>query len=87
MRWTTPKGGYFISVYTFGSAKRVEELCKNAGLVITPAGSAYPYGNDPDDSHIRIAPSFPTVEQLDKAIDLFCLCTKISAIEKIMSGD
>ena len=87
LRWTTPKGGYFISVYTFGSAKRVEELCKNAGLVITPAGSAYPYGNDPDDSHIRIAPSFPTIEQLDKAIDLFCLCTKISAIEKIMSGD
>lgn len=87
LRWTTPKGGYFIGVYTFGSAKRVEELCKNAGLIITPAGSAYPYGNDPDDSHIRIAPSFPTIEQLDKAIDLFCLCTKISAIEKIMSGD
>ena len=86
LRWTNPKGGYFISVYTYGSAKRVESLCKEAGLVITPAGAAYPYGKDPDDSNIRIAPSFPTLSEIEDAINLFCLCVKISSIEKILEN-
>ena len=86
LSWTNPKGGYFISVYTYGSAKKVESLCKEAGLVITPAGAAYPYSNDPNDSNIRIAPSFPTLSEIKDAINLFCLCVKISSIEKILEN-
>lgn len=86
LEWTNPKGGYFISVYTYGSAKKVELLCKEAGLIITPAGAAYPYGIDPNDSNIRIAPSFPTLSEIEDAINLFCLCVKISSIEKILGN-
>ena len=86
LKWTNPKGGYFISVYTYGSAKKVEKFCKEAGLVITPAGASYPYGNDPNDSNIRIAPSYPSVEEIEKAINLFCLCVKLSAIDKILGS-
>ena len=68
-----------------GCAKRVVELCKEAGVVLTGAGATYPYGNDPQDSNIRIAPSFPPVSELETAMDLFCLCTKLAAIEKLLA--
>lgn len=84
--WTNPNGGYFISYYApDGCAKRIVELCKNAGLVTTPAGSAYPYGNDPHDSHIRVAPTYPSLHELQTAVELFTVCARIAYIEKIMA--
>ena len=83
--WTSPRGGYFISLNTLdGCAKRTVELCLEAGVVITPAGATYPYGKDPRDRNIRIAPTFPPVAELEKAIDLFCLCVKLAAVEKLL---
>lgn len=82
--WNEPKGGYFISLYVLrGCAKRVVSLCKNAGLVLTPAGAAYPYGIDPEDSNIRIAPSYPSLEELQQATRLLCTCVKYAALEKL----
>jgi len=83
--WTVPKGGYFVSidVYPF-TAKKVGNMCKEAGLVLTPAGATYPLGIDPEDKNIRIAPSYPTVEDLALAMDVFCTCVKICAIEEIL---
>ena len=84
-KWVKAKGGYFISYDTVGSsAKRIGELCKNAGLVLTTVGATYPYGVDPEDKNIRIAPTFPSVEDLSKALDVFCLCVKIAAIEALI---
>ena len=81
--WTDPKGGYFISVYTQpGCARRTVELCKEVGLVLTGAGAAYPYGKDPEDSHIRIAPSFPPLKDVELAAKVFCTCLKLAALEK-----
>lgn len=81
--WQTPKGGYFVSVNTLpGLAKRTLELCKIAGVTMTGAGATYPYGKDPHDSNIRIAPSLPAVEDLQKAMDVFVLCLKIAALEQ-----
>lgn len=81
-----PKGGYFISVNTLpGCAKRTEQLCKEAGVVLTPAGVTYPYGKDPKDSNIRIAPTFPPVSELETAVNLFCLCVKLASIEKLLA--
>ncbi len=78
-------GGYFVSFYSLdGCAKRIVELCSNAGVVLTPAGAAYPYGNNPADNHIRIAPTSPTVEELAQAVSLFCLCVKIASVEKLL---
>ena len=86
-RWNRPKGGYFVSLYTLdGTANRALTLCEKAGLVMTPAGATYPYGKDPHDSNIRIAPSFPTVEELEKAMDVFCTCLKIAALEKMLNA-
>lgn len=83
-KWSTPKGGYFVSVFTLpGCAKRTVELAKQAGVILTGAGATYPYGNDPDDSNIRIAPSYPTLEELESAMDIFILCLKIAGFEKI----
>lgn len=82
--WETPRGGYFISLDTLpGCAKRTVALCKGAGLVMTPAGATHPYGNDPDDKTIRIAPSFPSVPELEAAANLFCLCVKLACAEKL----
>jgi hypothetical protein len=85
--WTSPHGGYFISLNTLdGCAKRTVELCLEAGVVITPAGATYPYGKDPRDRNIRIAPTFPPVAELLTAIDLFCLCVKLAAVEKLLEA-
>ncbi len=84
--WTNPNGGYFVSVNVLnGTAKRVVELCKNAGVVLTGAGATYPLGNDPDDSNIRIAPTFPPNDELSTAMDVFCICAKLAACEKLLS--
>ena len=83
--WKNPNGGYFISLYVMnGCAKRVGQLCKEAGLTLTTVGATYPYGIDPDDSNIRIAPSYPDVDELEKAVELLCVCVKLAAIEKLI---
>lgn len=82
--WNVPQGGYFISYQApKGCAKRIVQLCKEAGVTLTPAGATYPYGNDPDDSNIRIAPTYPSVDALRKTMELFCLCVKIAALEQM----
>lgn len=83
--WLNPKGGYFVSVDVMdGCAKRVVQLCKDAGVILTDAGATYPYGDDPNDSNIRIAPSFPPVCELEIAMDLFCICAKLAAVERLI---
>lgn len=83
-QWIKPNGGYFVSVDVLdGCAKRVVQLCKEAGVVLTGAGATFPYGNDPKDSNIRLAPTLPPVEELEVAMDLFCICTKLAALEKL----
>ena len=85
-QWQEPKGGYFVSVYTLpGLARRTLALCKEAGVVMTGAGATYPYGIDPSDSNIRIAPSFPSTEELDKAMHIFCVCLRAAALEKLLA--
>lgn len=84
--WTKPNGGYFISLYLpAGCAKRTVQLCKEAGVVLTGAGAAYPYGVDPDDSNIRIAPTFPPLGELETASHLLCVCAKIAILEALMA--
>lgn len=84
-QWNRPKGGYFVSFNTMpGTAKKALALCKEAGVEMTPAGATYPYGNDPQDSNIRIAPSLPPVAELEQAMDVFCTCIKLAALEKLL---
>ena len=79
-----PVGGYFISVDTMhGCAKRTLELCREAGITMTGAGATFPYGKDPNDSNIRIAPSLPPVAELEQAIAVFCICLRLAALEKL----
>lgn len=83
--WEKPYGGYFISFEAMeGCAKKIVAKCKEAGVTLTGAGATYPYGKDPKDSNIRLAPSFPTLEELAQATDLFVLCVKLVSIEKIL---
>ena len=82
--WQKPKGGYFVSVNTVpGLAKRTLALCKEAGVTMTGAGATFPYGVDPQDSNIRIAPSLPPVEELEKAMEIFCAALKLAALEQL----
>ena len=82
--WHEPKGGYFVSVNTLpGLAKRTLALCKEAGVVMTGAGATFPYGVDPKDCNIRVAPSLPPVEELEQAMEVFCCCLKLAALEQL----
>ncbi|MDD6071834.1 MAG: aminotransferase class I/II-fold pyridoxal phosphate-dependent enzyme [Clostridiales bacterium] len=83
--WIKPRGGYFISFNAMeGCAKAIVAKCKEAGVVMTGAGATYPYGKDPQDSNIRIAPSFPTPEEMRDAAKLFTLCVKMVSVDKIL---
>lgn len=85
-RWNRPKGGYFISLYVLpGCAKRVDALCAEAGLKLTPAGAAFPYGIDPEDSNLRIAPTYPSAEEVKTAADLLTVAVRYAALEKLIN--
>ena len=85
--WSKPKGGYFISYDTVnGSARRVLSLCREAGVVMTGAGATYPYGKDPDDANIRIAPSLPPIASLRAAMEVFCICARLAALESLRAA-
>lgn len=82
--WTNPNGGYFISYDGLpGTAKRCVELCAEAGVKLTEAGAAFPYGIDPEDKNIRLAPSYPSTEQLYQSMNVFCICQRIAALESL----
>ena len=82
--WVKPKGGYFVTYIAMpGCAKRIVSLCREAGVTMTGAGATFPYGRDPQDSIIRIAPSLPPVEELKQAIEILCVCLKLSALEEL----
>ncbi len=83
--WTTPKGGYFMAFDSLdGCAKKIVARCKKAGLIMTGAGATYPYGRDPRDSNIRIAPSYPPLSDLRIAMELFALCVKLVSVDKLL---
>ncbi len=83
--WNSPRGGYFISFDSLdGCAKRIVGLAKDAGVVMTGAGATYPYCRDPRDSNIRIAPTYPTVDELNLAMEIFCICVKLASVEKLL---
>ena len=85
--WTKPRGGYFVSFDAAeGTAKRVVALAKEAGVTMTGAGATWPYKNDPQDSNIRIAPTLPPLEELDQALDVFVVCVKLAAVEKLLAA-
>ena len=80
--WTRPSGGYFISLNTQpGIASRVVEMAGAAGVKLTPAGATFPYGKDPDNCNIRIAPTYPSIEELDKAMDVFVTCVELVSLD------
>ena len=84
--WTTPLGGYFIMFDSLpGCARDIVARCKKAGVQMTNAGATWPYGKDPNDSNIRIAPSFPSLPDLQNAIDIFTLCVRISSAKKLLA--
>ena len=84
--WTKPLGGYFVSLDVLcGCAKRVVSLAKDAGVVMTEAGATFPYHNDPKDNNMRIAPSFPPVEELEVGMYVLCTCVKLACVEKLLA--
>jgi len=84
--WQRPKGGYFVSVNTMpGIAKATWQLCRDAGLTLTGAGATFPYGRDPKDSNMRVAPSLPPIEQLEKAMEIYCASMKLAALRKLLA--
>ncbi len=84
--WNDPKGGYFVSLYTMpGTARRAWELCRDAGVTMTLAGATFPYGIDPNDCNLRIAPSLPPVEELEKAMEVLTTSLKLAALEKLLN--
>ena len=84
--WTNPRGGYFVSFDgPAGTARRIVALAKAAGVTMTGAGATWPYGNDPADGNIRIAPSLPPLEELDAAMDVFTCCVKLAALEQLLA--
>ncbi len=86
--WTEPNGGYFISLDVLpGTAKRVWQLCKEAGVTLTNVGATFPYGIDPEDKNLRIAPSYPSDADLSRATEVLCLCVKLAAAEKLARGN
>lgn len=85
VRWTRPNGGYFIALDTLdGCAKKVVGMCKEAGVTLTSAGATYPYGKDPHDSNIRIAPTYPSTDELKQACEIFVTCVKLASIDKLL---
>lgn len=85
LEWNKPNGGYFVSVNTLdGCAKRTVQLCKEAGVVLTGAGATFPYGKDPSDKNIRIAPTYPPVSELEQAMNIFCISLKLASAEKLL---
>ncbi|MBE6714242.1 MAG: aminotransferase class I/II-fold pyridoxal phosphate-dependent enzyme [Ruminococcaceae bacterium] len=85
--WTEPRGGYFVNLTVpDGCAKRVFRLAADAGVTLTKAGASFPYGNDPRDRHLRIAPTYPSFADLEMAISILCLCVKAAVIEKMLSA-
>ena len=83
--WVKPKGGYFVTYMAMpGCAKRIVQLCKEAGVILTGAGATHPYHKDPEDSYIRIAPSFPSTAELTQAMEVFCTAARLAAVEKLM---
>lgn len=83
--WIKPRGGYFISFNSLpGCARSIVEKCKNLGVILTDAGATFPYGKDPEDSNIRIAPTFPTPEEMAQAAKVFVLCVKLASVEKYL---
>ena len=84
--WIAPRGGYFISFDALdGCAKAIVAKAKEAGVVMTGAGATFPYGKDPHDSNIRIAPTFPSVDELRQAMEIFCVCVKLASVEVLLN--